>query len=126
MAGEQNLDLTKQAYAAFTGGDVDTALANLADDIEWVVPGNSTVSGTYRGKDEVLALWMRLAAKSFVTHPEHFLSDDERVIVLTSTTADGLTADSVDVLTFHDGKVVKFQTASDTALQERIWGSKQG
>jgi uncharacterized protein len=29
-----------------------------------------------------------------------------------------------EVLTFRDGKVVKFQTASDTALQEKIWGTK--
>lgn len=124
MAGETNLELTKQAYAAFSKGDVDTALANLADDIEWVVPGNSTLSGTYRGKDEVLGFWMKLAEKSFVTSPEYFLADEERVVVLTSTTADGQSADSVDVLTFRDGKVVKFQTAGDTALQERIWGSK--
>jgi hypothetical protein len=30
----------------------------------------------------------------------------------------------VDVLTFRDDKVVKFQTANDTAMQEHIWGSK--
>jgi hypothetical protein len=27
------------------------------------------------------------------------------------------------VLTFRDGKVVKFQTAGDTALMERVFGS---
>jgi ketosteroid isomerase-like protein len=124
VAGEQNLERTKEAYAAFAAGDVERAAADLADDIEWILPGNSKVSGTYRGKDEVIGFWMALAEKSFTTSPEHFLSDEERVVVLTSTTADGHTADSVDVLTFRDGKVVKFQTASDTALNEHIWGSK--
>jgi ketosteroid isomerase-like protein len=124
MAGEHNLEKTKQAYAAFAAGDVAAASENLADDIEWIVPGNSKVSGTYRGKDDVIGFWMNLAEKSFTTAPEHFLADEERVVVLTSTTADGHSSDSVDVLTFRDGKVVKFQTASDTALQEHVWGTK--
>jgi ketosteroid isomerase-like protein len=124
MAGEANLENAKKAYAAFTAGDVAAASANLADDIEWIVPGNSKVSGTYHGKDEVIAFWMTVAEKGFTTSPEHFLADDDRVVVLTSTSADGHTADSVDVLTFRDGKVVKFQSAGDTALQEHIWGSK--
>jgi ketosteroid isomerase-like protein len=124
VAGEQNLERTKAAYAAFAAGDVDAASADLADDIEWIMPGNSKVGGTYRGKDEVIGFWMALAEKGFTTSPEHFLADDERVVVLASTTADGHTADSVDVLTFRDGKVVKFQSAGDTALQEHIWGSK--
>jgi ketosteroid isomerase-like protein len=124
MAGEQNLERTKQAYAAFAASDVEGASENLADDIEWIVPGNSKIGGTYRGKDEVIGFWMNLAEKSFTTSPEHFLADDDRVVVLTSTTADGHSSDSVDVLTFRDGKVVKFQSAVDTALQEHIWGSK--
>lgn len=124
MASEENLANTKKAYAAFSTGDVETASANLADDIEWIVPGNSKISGTYRGKDEVIGFWMKMAEKSFSTSPEHFLADDERVVVLTNVTADGHSADSVDVLTFRDGKVVKFQVAGDTALQEHIWGSQ--
>jgi uncharacterized protein len=124
MSAEENLARTKQAYAAFAAGDVEGAAANLADDIEWIVPGNSTISGTYRGKAEVIGFWMKLPEKGFTTTPEHFVGDDERVVVLTNTAADGQSSDSVDVLTFRDGKVVKFQTASDTALQEKIWGSK--
>ena len=67
---------------------------------------------------------MQLAGKGFSTQPQHFLGDDERVVVLTSITLDGETADEADVLTFRDGKVVKFQSAGDTAMQERIWGTK--
>jgi uncharacterized protein len=124
MAGEQNLENTKRAYAAFAAADIAEASANLADDIEWIVPGNSKISGTYHGKDEVIGFWMKLAEKGFTTTPEYFLADDERVVVLCNTTADGHSADSVDVLTFRDGKVVKFQIAGDTALQEHVWGSK--
>jgi ketosteroid isomerase-like protein len=121
---EDNIQNTKNAYAAFATGDIEAASADLDDQIEWVVPGNSTLSGTYRGKDEVMGFWMKLAEGGFSTTPEHFLGDDERVVVLTNVSAGGESADSVDVLTFRNGKVVKFQTAGDTAMQERVWGSK--
>jgi ketosteroid isomerase-like protein len=124
MSAEENIENTKKAYAAFAAADIDTASEKLSDEIEWIVPGNSTISGTYRGKDEVIGFWMKLAEKGFSTDPEHFLGDDERVVVLTRITAEGQTSDEADVLTFEDGKVVRFQAAADTALQERIWGSK--
>jgi ketosteroid isomerase-like protein len=124
MTAQENIEQTKAAYAAFAAADIEAASANLDDQIEWIVPGNSTVSGTYRGKDEVIGFWMKLAEKGFTTSPERFVGDDEVVVVLTSVSVEGNTADQADVLTFRDGKVVKFQTAGDTAMQEQIWGSK--
>lgn len=123
MSGEENIEKCKAAYAAFSAGDVAAASADLDERIEWIVPGRSAVSGVYHGKDEVLGMWMKLAEKGFTTTPQHFLGDDERVVVLTSTTAGGETSDDADVLTFRDGKVVKFQSASDTAMQERVFGT---
>jgi uncharacterized protein len=124
MSAAENKAATQAAYAAFASADLDGATKNMAEDIEWIVPGNSSISGTYRGKDEVTNFFMSLAAKSFQTHPEHFIADGDHVVVLTRTTADGQEAEQADVLTFRDGKVVKFQSAGDTALQEKIWGSK--
>jgi ketosteroid isomerase-like protein len=124
MAGEQNVESAKRAYTAFSAGDAGGAMENMADDLEWITPGNSAISGTARGKQEVGALWAKFAEKGFTTSPQHWLSDDERVVVLTQVTLAGERADSADVLTFRDGKVVKFQTAGDTAMLERIFGSK--
>jgi ketosteroid isomerase-like protein len=124
MSASENKAATKAAYEAFANADLDGATKNMADDIEWVVPGNSSISGTYRGKDEVTQFFISLAAKSFKTNPEHFIADGDHVVVLTRTSAEGQEADQADVLTFRDGKVVKFQSAGDTALQEKIWGSK--
>jgi uncharacterized protein len=124
MAGEQNLQLAQNAYAAFSAGDAAGAMENIADDVEWVTPGNSAVSGTIRGKEEVGKLWRTLASKGFTTTPQYWFSDAEHVVVLTHTTVEGGEADQADVLTFRDGKVVKFQSAGDTALLERVFGSK--
>jgi ketosteroid isomerase-like protein len=124
LSTEENIERTKKAYAAFGEADIDTASANLADDIEWIVPGNSTISGTYNGKDEVIGFWIKLAEKGFTTRPEHFLGDDDLVVVLTNISVDGESSDQADVLKFRDGKVIHFQSAGDTAMQERIWGTK--
>jgi ketosteroid isomerase-like protein len=124
MAGEQNVETAKAAYAAFSAGDAEAAMARIADDVEWITPGNSAISGTAHGKQEVGALWAQLAAKGFATSPQYWFSDEDRVVVLTQITVDGEQADSADVLTYRDGQLVKFQTAGDTALLERVFGSK--
>ena len=124
MAGEQNLETAKQGYEAFSAGNAEAAMENIADDIEWVTPGNSAISGTRHGKQEVGELWGMLAEKGFKTEPQYWFSDDERVVVLARVTIGGEQSDSADVLTYRDGKLIKFQTAGDTALQERIFGSK--
>jgi len=123
MAGE-NVETAKQAYAAFSGGDAEAAMASTADEVEWITPSNSVISGTVHGKQEVGALWAKLAEKGFTTSPQYWFSDEERVVVLTQITVGGEQADQADVLTYRDGKVVKFQTAGDTALYERVFGSK--
>jgi ketosteroid isomerase-like protein len=124
MAGEQNIETAKRAYAAFSAGDAAAAMENMADDVEWITPGNSAVSGTRRGKQEVGELWAKFAEKGFTTSPQYWFSDDDRVVVLAQITLGGEQADSADVLTYGDGKLVKFQTAGDTALLERVFGSR--
>jgi hypothetical protein len=46
------------------------------------------------------------------------------VVVLTQVTAGGESAPQADAYTFRDGKAVNCQTLGDTAMQERIWGTK--
>jgi ketosteroid isomerase-like protein len=123
MAGEQNVEAAKRGYAAFSAGDAAGAMENIADDIEWITPGNSAVSGTRRGKQEVGELWQTLAEKGFSTSPQYWFSDEDRVVVLCQVTLAGEQYDSADVLTYRDGKLVKFQTAGDTAALERVFGS---
>jgi uncharacterized protein len=125
MSASENKAATQAAYQAFGAGDLDGAMRDVADDIEWVVPGNSTIGGTYRGKDEVAGFFATLASRSFRTEPQHLIAEGDHVVVLTRTTSEGgESADQADVLTFRDGKVTKFQSASDTALLEAVWGKK--
>ncbi|MGV0661153.1 nuclear transport factor 2 family protein, partial [Mycolicibacterium pulveris] len=58
-----NKEIIRRGYDAFTAGDRDAVMGLFDDDIEWVQPGRSTVSGTFHGKTEVMEQFGRLAAK---------------------------------------------------------------
>ena len=89
MSTSQNVETAKKGYAAFAAGDLETVLSIFDDDIEFVLPGNSAVSGTYRGKAEVTEFFARLAEQSLTTTPSRFLADGDVVVVLTQVTAGG-------------------------------------
>ncbi|HZA10411.1 nuclear transport factor 2 family protein [Mycobacterium sp.] len=122
---EQNIEQVKRGYEAFSAGDVETLMSLLDDNIEWVQPGDSAVSGTYHGKGEVGQLFSRLAEKSPTITPGRFFAEGDTVIVLSETTAGGEKAAAAQVFTIRDGKTVRVQTYTDTAVMERVFGKKQ-
>jgi len=124
IVSTQNVEIAKKAYEAYGAGDVEAALADFDDNIEWSIPGNSAISGNYRGKEEFMNLLARLAAKAFTTTPERILSDGDDVVVITKITAGGESALQADLLTYRNGKLVKARSIADTALQERVFGAK--
>jgi uncharacterized protein len=120
----ENAEIAKKSYDAYAAGDIEAALSTFDDNIEWSVPGNSAISGDYRGKEEFLGLLGKLAEKSFTTTPERIVSDGDDVIVITKITAGGESGLQADVLSYRDGKLVKAQSIADTALQEKVYGTK--
>jgi uncharacterized protein len=124
IVASENVEIAKKAYDAYAAGDVETALTTFDDDIEWSIPGNSTLSGDYRGKDKFMELLGKLAEKSFTTTPERIVGDGDDVVVITTITAGGESGLQADVLTYRNGKLVKALSIADTALQERVFGRK--
>jgi ketosteroid isomerase-like protein len=49
-----NKDRLRDVYTAVSAGDAQPLLAALADDVEWTIIGSTRLSGTFRGKQEVL------------------------------------------------------------------------
>ena len=124
IVASQNVEIAKKAYEAFAAGDLETVLSTFDDNIEFVVPGNSTISGTYRGKAEVTKFFAKLAEKSFTTTPSRFVADGDVVVALGQITAGGESAPEADVCTFRGGKLAKLEGFGDTAMQERVYGRK--
>ena len=121
----QNIEVTKKGYAAFNAGDLETALSVFADTVQWTIGGQSVISGTYHDKHELSGLLAQLGQKSTSVKTKTFLADGDYVVVLTEVTAGGETSEEADVFEFRDGKIVKAHSFGDTAMQERIFGSKR-
>ena len=122
---EQNIEVVKKGYEAFMSGDMETLMSLLDDNIEWIQPGQSAVSGTYHGKGELGDYISRLAKKSTTVNPPRFIADGDTVVVLSETTSGGETSQDADVFTLRDGKLVRAQVYGDTAIMERVFGKKQ-
>jgi ketosteroid isomerase-like protein len=53
------------------------------------------------------------------------LADGDVVVALTAVTVDNETCQDADVFTLRDGKTVRVQIHTDTAMMERVYGKKQ-
>jgi ketosteroid isomerase-like protein len=122
---QKNIELVKKGYVAFSAGDGDTMMSLFDDNVEWVQPGDSTISGTYHGKAELGAHLSRLAAKSPSVKLNRLFADGDTVIALTEVTVGDERGHDADVFTLRDGKTVRVQVHTDTALMERVYGRKK-
>lgn len=122
---QDNIDLVRKGYEAFASGDMETVLALFDDNVEWVQPGNSTISGTYHGKGELTGFLARLAEMNVTAKLNRLVADGDVVVAITETTVNGETGHDADVFTIRGGKTTRVAVHTDTALMERIYGTKQ-
>ena len=116
MSSEDNKQAARDGYDAFIKGDAKGAMADIADSIEWMVGGDSAVSGTHHGKEEVGSFWGKLVEKGFTTSPHEFIAEGDLVVVLATQRLGADEAESADVLKYEDGKLVRFQSFGDDAM----------
>jgi ketosteroid isomerase-like protein len=122
---QRNIELVKKGYEAFSAGDGETMMSLFDDNVEWVQPGDSTISGTYHGKAELGEYLSRLAEKSVTVKLKRILADGDTVVALTDVAVGDERGQDADVFTLRDGKTVRVQVHTDTALMERIYGRKK-
>jgi|EndMetStandDraft_8_1072994.scaffolds.fasta_scaffold49887_4 ketosteroid isomerase-like protein len=81
-----NKQLLQHAYAEISKGNVQPLLDSLADDVEWTIIGSTALSGTSRGKQEVIdkllkPIRARLADGPIMFQPERFIAEGEYVVM---------------------------------------------
>jgi uncharacterized protein len=122
MSAEQNKQQAEAAYKAFNEGDAAGAMANMDDGAVWTVGGDNSLTGTYRGKEEIAGLWAKFAEKGLKTEPHDFIADGDKVVVLTTAGMDGESSEAADVLTFNgEGKLIAFEQIGDPAIGNRVF-----
>lgn len=124
MSEQDNIEVIKRGYQAFADGDGETLMSLFDDNIEWIQPGESAISGTYHGKGELGEYLRRLAEKSPTVTPHRFIADGDTVVVFSDAAVGGETSQDVEVYTLRDGKSVRVQVYGDTAMMERQYGKK--
>jgi ketosteroid isomerase-like protein len=125
MSEQENKELMERGYAAFSSGDLDTVMSLFDDDCEWVQPGQSSVSGTFHGKAEIMEQFGRLAEKGLTVKVKRLIAEGDTVVAITEVSAGGETGEDADVFTIRNGKTVRAEIHGDTALLERVYGKKQ-
>ena len=79
-----NAELLERAFAAF-GRDALTVARTLADDVVWRVPGDTAMSGEYRGRDQVPQFLRQTRVQSdntYRTELRYVVADDDRVVAV--------------------------------------------
>ena len=84
MSTEKNVQTVKDFFAAIGRGDKEGLLALIAEDIEWIIPGEDwPLAGTHRGHAGLADL-LQTASKSIETStkPREFVAQGDRVLVV--------------------------------------------
>jgi ketosteroid isomerase-like protein len=108
-----NTDVVRRGYQAFNEADIDTINRLWRADVTWTTPGESTVAGTARGKDAVLAQYGRYGGETAGTFQAQlhdvFEAEDGRVVGLHRNVGerDGKQLDTMCCIVFEieDGQI---------------------
>jgi uncharacterized protein len=76
--------VVERLFGAF-GRDALTVARTLADDVVWRVPGETVMSGEYRGRDDVLEFLRQtsvLTDRTYKTTLQHVVADGERAVAV--------------------------------------------
>jgi uncharacterized protein len=123
MGTQENMQVVKEGYAAFSRGDIPGLLALMAEDVEWHIPGSGLpLAGTYRGRDGVANFFQKLTAEADILdfQPREFVADGDRVLVVgwerfkVKATNRTTEVDWIMAFTVRNGKVAKFREYTDT------------
>jgi ketosteroid isomerase-like protein len=128
MTIEENVQIVRDFFAAIGRGDEQGLLALVADDIEWIIPGDDwPLAGTHRGHAGLAAV-LRKASQELETSypkPPEFLAQGDRVLVVgvatgkVKATNKPFTDDWVFDITVRNGKVTKIREYIDTQALAR-------
>jgi uncharacterized protein len=85
MSIEKNVQVVKDFFAAIGSGDKQHVLALVAEDIEWIVPGEDwPLAGTHRGHTGLAVVLQKASEEVEMTYPEppEFVAQGDRVLVV--------------------------------------------
>ena len=134
MSEKTNLDIMKEAYAAFARGDVAAILAICDPKAEFEIAGPKGIpwAGSYRGPEGAKKYFAAIEAEADVEafEPHTFVAEGDKVVVLgvetirSRRTGRSYETHWVHAFTLADGKIIKFREYCDTATAAEAFRSE--
>ena len=127
MSIQENVQTVKDFFAAIGRGDREGLLALVAEDIEWIIPGEDwPLAGTHRGHAGLAGLLQKVSETvETSTEPREFVAQGDRVLVVGFATgrikATNRTFEDhwVFAITVRDGKLTNIREYIDTQALAR-------
>ena len=127
MSIEKNIQTVKDFFAAIGRGDRVALLALVAEDIEWIIPGEDwPLAGTRHGHAGVADL-LETASRTIETstEPREFVAQGDRVLVVGFATGKVKATNKafedhwIFAITVRDGKLTSIREYIDTQALAR-------
>ena len=131
MTPEENKEVVRSFYDASNRGDMATCLRLIADDIVWRNIGTTSLSGTFRGKEELgeklLGPLFGRLKQGIHTSVHRLIAEGEHVVAETSgeaETLDGRTYNNTYcwIIKLREGRFVEVTEYMDTELITSTFG----
>jgi ketosteroid isomerase-like protein len=128
MGIEENVQVVKDFFAAMGSGDKQALLALVAEDIEWIIPGEDwPLAGTHRGHAGLAATLRKASEEMEMTYPKppEFVAQGDRVLAIgvatgkIKATNKTFRDDWVFDITVRKGKLTKIREYIDTQALAR-------
>jgi ketosteroid isomerase-like protein len=128
MGIEENVQVVKDFFAAMGSGEKQALLALVAEDIEWIIPGEDwPLAGTHRGHAGLAATLRKASEEIEMTYPKppEFVAQGDRVLAIgvatgkIKATNKTFRDDWVFDITVRKGKLTKIREYIDTQALAR-------
>ena len=122
-----NRSIVAEAFDGLSRGDPTVFIDAMADDLTWIIEGQSRMSGRFEGKDAVQNKLVPALFANFATeyrnHPEEIIAEGDRVVVLARGEVKTVRGEDYNnsycfVLRMRDGRIAEIREYCDTALAE--------
>jgi ketosteroid isomerase-like protein len=128
MSIEKNVQVVKDFFAAIGSGDKQRVLALVAEELEWIVPGEDwPLAGTHRGHAGIADVLQKASGEIETAYPKppEFVAQGDRVLVIGVATGKIKATNKpfkdewVFDITVRDGKLTRIQEYIDTQALAR-------
>jgi uncharacterized protein len=129
MSVEHNKEIARKTWESAVKGDVDSAAANLAEEVSWMLPASVSPGGPMKGKQAVTGFFKSLGTAfpgGLKTEIRRVYGEGDVVVMELSNKGQSAKGKPYDneycfVLEFENGKVRRVREYTDTVKVREVF-----